>query len=415
MGAFYAAFAYCGLCDDSDALLSHGAVKGILLRHLRWWANHSENIFWSDGTLNIGYLYPNMYMCEDYNSPQSPYWAMKSLITVALPADHPFWTADELSHPLASGSGKRGVELVKPPRQILCNHPDGQHHFLLSSGQFCVWPMKAVAAKYGKFAYSSAFGFSVPTNGALLSQVAPDNSLALSKDHGESWAVRWKCVGETEPIEVQVYGAQAAVVPALVGRWRPWEHASVEVETTLIPPADQWPDWHVRIHRVRHIKGSESVSLTTVEGGFAVDGRRKSDGRILATSRLEQPNGTSNLTGLTEVAIQTQSSSLVVSSAGASGAIDLSPPSGQSSALEISGEVLKPDPNTNLMTTRTLIPTIRRHFTLGPAQEVVLATGVFAWSADPAGDASQGPADIETRWARSPKMTWGEDSQFALG
>jgi hypothetical protein len=35
-----------------------GDVKGFLLRHLRWWARNSSDIFHSDGTLNLGWLYP---------------------------------------------------------------------------------------------------------------------------------------------------------------------------------------------------------------------------------------------------------------------------------------------------------------------------------------------------------------------
>lgn len=42
----------------SAPLDSIGAVKGFLLRHLRWWAEHSHDIFYPDGTMNIGYLYP---------------------------------------------------------------------------------------------------------------------------------------------------------------------------------------------------------------------------------------------------------------------------------------------------------------------------------------------------------------------
>jgi len=71
--------------------------------------------------------------------------------------------------------------------QIVCD--SGSHHFLLSSGQFCPWPLKATEAKYGKFAYSSHFGFSVPT-GPLIQQMAPDSTLALSLNEGESWYTR---------------------------------------------------------------------------------------------------------------------------------------------------------------------------------------------------------------------------------
>ncbi|WYZ43871.1 hypothetical protein EsH8_VII_000307 [Colletotrichum jinshuiense] len=175
--------------DADGPLESPGAVKGFLLRHLRWWAKHSEDIFHSDGTLNIGWLYPNMYLSEDYNSPQSPYWCLKTLIAVGLSENDAFWTADELPYPQRNQEDSSA--LVPAPQQIVCNHVASNHHFLLSPGQFVAWPMKANQAKYCKFAYSSAFAFSVPT-GPLIQQIAPDNTLALSRDGGETWAVKWK-------------------------------------------------------------------------------------------------------------------------------------------------------------------------------------------------------------------------------
>ncbi|KAF3044369.1 hypothetical protein E8E12_009757 [Didymella heteroderae] len=145
-----------------------GVVKGLLLRHFRWWSG-KHDIFNVDGCLNIGFAYQNYYMCEDYNSPQSVYWAFKSFLALGLPYDHPFWTAEEKPLPrddiLATP--------VEPSMHIVCN--TGNHHYLLSSGQFCPWPLKATEAKYGKSAYSSHFGFSVPT-GPLIQQMAPDNA-----------------------------------------------------------------------------------------------------------------------------------------------------------------------------------------------------------------------------------------------
>ena len=160
-----------------------GVTKGLLLRHLRWWSS-KDDMFSADGTLNIGFTYPNMFMCEDYNSPQSVYWCMKSFVAIALPDDHDFWTAKEQQLPADAIPLSR---VVRVPMQIVCH--TGSHHFMLSSGQFCPWPLKATEAKYGKFAYSSHFGLSVPT-GSLIQQMAPDSTLALSVDGGDSWKVR---------------------------------------------------------------------------------------------------------------------------------------------------------------------------------------------------------------------------------
>lgn len=49
-----------------DFPLQWGHIKGLVLRHLRWWGTQ-QDIFKSDGTLNIGYTYENMSMTENYN------------------------------------------------------------------------------------------------------------------------------------------------------------------------------------------------------------------------------------------------------------------------------------------------------------------------------------------------------------
>ena len=69
MVSFWGAIAYAGI--ELPAPLTWGMVKGIVLRHFRWW--QTQHDMWSpSGTLTIGYSYPNMYMAENYNSPGSP-------------------------------------------------------------------------------------------------------------------------------------------------------------------------------------------------------------------------------------------------------------------------------------------------------------------------------------------------------
>lgn len=57
-GAFFASLAAAGVPAVPKPLENPGDVKGFLLRHLRWWARNSSDIFHSDGTLNLGWLYP---------------------------------------------------------------------------------------------------------------------------------------------------------------------------------------------------------------------------------------------------------------------------------------------------------------------------------------------------------------------
>jgi hypothetical protein len=91
-GGFWGALAFA----DVEAL-PWGVVKGLVLRHLRWWTRRP--IYQPDGALAIGYGYPNLNMAEQYNSPGSPYWALKFFLPLALPEEHPFWQAEEAPMP----------------------------------------------------------------------------------------------------------------------------------------------------------------------------------------------------------------------------------------------------------------------------------------------------------------------------
>lgn len=55
---FFAALAVADVPNMPEPLSSPGKIKGFLLRHLRWWAQNSENIFYPDGTMNLGWAYP---------------------------------------------------------------------------------------------------------------------------------------------------------------------------------------------------------------------------------------------------------------------------------------------------------------------------------------------------------------------
>ncbi|EEU44007.1 uncharacterized protein NECHADRAFT_29733, partial [Fusarium vanettenii 77-13-4] len=252
-GAFWAALALADVPLISP-MGSLGCIKGMLLRHLRWWSKKPE-IFNSDGTMNIGFAYPNMYMAEDYNSRQSVYWCLKSFIVLGLPEGHHFWTCKEEPHPMAKlGLSKQlqielptTLQAIWPPHHILCN--SHEHHYLLSSGQMTTKKFKAREAKYGKFAYSSAFGFSVPS-GPELHQLASDSTLSISLDDGETWKVRW------QPFDVRLQTASVRSngdlhkVPAISSVWKPFKHLGVEIETILIPLTPHFPGWHIRLHKL---------------------------------------------------------------------------------------------------------------------------------------------------------------------
>jgi hypothetical protein len=359
MAGFWAAVTMTGV--DLPAPMTPGVVKGLLLRNLRYWGS-KHDIFYPDGTMNIGFHYPNMYMSEDYNSPQSPYWCMKTFCFLALPAEHPFWSVEE--EPLPVKDNKLMVKVLKNPRHILVD--SSNHHFLLSAGQFCGWPLKATHAKYSKFAYSSSFGFSVPT-GPLIQQLAPDSTLALSEDGGETWRMRWKSEETTfASANLMIDGSPKETLPVLSTKWKAMR--GVEVQTTLIPPSSRWPDWHIRVHEITVSEGFQD-SLDLCEGGFAIFGQSVSstEPRSLVLNPLDPAHS--------EGILEDNTSALVMSSAGASGVCSLGTltPLGK-------GSVLKPDSNTNLMEQRTLIPTMRETVSMPDSRRISFITGVFAIS-----------------------------------
>lgn len=363
------------------SFLSLGAVKGLLLRHLRWWSKHPD-IFNVDGTLNIGYVYPNMYMCEDYNSPQSPYWCLKTLISISLPESHEFWKCDELRHPFAKAltptPGNAATELLSvigldEPKQILVSSPN--HHYLLSLGQFCLWPIKASEAKYCKLAYSSTLGFSVPT-GTLIQQMAPDNTLAISEDEEDTWRLMWKTANPRLDIVLfQDSTGSSEKIPKLSATWVPSKMSPLSITSRIIAPTKRWPDWHIRTHTIKRRLISRPIRFSTVEGGFAVPCRCE-DGNALPilTASIFETNPDKILNGILDEDL----SSLILSPAGASGIVLLRT---SSSLVSGRGEALKPDSNTNLMFARSIIPTLRGKYSfVENKEEIQIAVAVFAIS-----------------------------------
>lgn len=351
---FWSALAYADV--EPPAPLTWGMVKGFQLRNLRWWSQH-PHIFQPNGMLNIGYTYPNYYLAENYNSPGSPYWCMLSFACLAVHASHPFWTSQEEAHPLTLNPSP--LPLIRPlhhPLHITVH--SGGHTFLLSSGQSCHYPLKATQAKYGHFAYSSAFGYSVPTGGYTLEQHVPESALALSDDGGEIWKLR----RESSHAEILT---DKPLQPVLYSLMQPWR--DVEVTTWLLPPTEEAPNWHLRVHRVK-----TSRDLMGAEGGFAIYGMNSRNGRALTPLQHAPAQATASDEGTLAQA----GSAVVVSRAGASGVSE--------ARLTMQGNgrkggVCNVDANSNLMEPRTLLPTLYSEFKAGTTSWLV--AGFFAMPA----------------------------------
>jgi hypothetical protein len=336
MAGFWAAVAYADL--ELEAPLSWGVIKGLLLRNLRYWSSQQDSLNGA-GILTIGYNYPNQFLSENYNSPGSPYWFMLSFAALALPQTHPFWQAKEEPYP----SRLPPVLALDHPKHIMVQ--SGGHAFLLSSGQMCHYPMRAAESKYGKFAYSSAFGYSVPTGGYFVEAIGGDNILALSDDDGESWKVRRK------PLNARLDTIQGS--PVLISQWQPWHNVSVE--TYLLPPNNDHPNWHLRIHHIT----SGDRQLKSSEGAFALHGVSSKDGRELQTFTTNSSEGRH----------EASQEAFAITRGGFVGIVELAQPSRQ-------GKVLDEDANSNLMESRSILPSLAMD--ISPGADLWLETAVFA-------------------------------------
>lgn len=343
----------------------------------------------------------NVFLTEEYNSPQSVYWALKSLVVVGLTADKPFWNDVETPYPEISP----GTCWLPAPRQLICNHPAGNHHFMLNPSQYLIRAFKNATAKYCKFAYSSAFPLSLAVGNVLVSQLAVDNALFLSRDGTESWATKRLCTDARVTTSTVIVGSTPSEeLTTVSAEWFSWADRQVAVTTTMIPPCNRWPDWHIRIHKI--VARQDLKSLEIVEGGFAIYGQRSGDKRLIS-GVTEATLAETPALGQAEGLLQEPGRSCIFSSAGASG-ISVSKHVRATKAPEMATTVsaIRPESNTNLASCRTQLP-IAQHSAprgLAAGEEIMLVTKVFAISTEANGGRQLSGKSPLQRWLDQPQV-----------
>lgn len=311
-GGIWGALAFAGV-----EALPWSEIKGYYMRHIRWWSDLP--IADRDGVLSIGYGYPNLMMSESYNSACSPYWALKFFLPLALPADHPFWQAQEAPAPAFADP------VVLREAGMVAMHTPG-NVVVLASGQEHD-RMRGANEKYSKFVYSTRYAFNIEADDRHFAGASFDGMLGLSDD-GVHFRMR-------ETLEEALIAGDR-----LYSRWKPW--SDVTVETWLIPANP----WHIRLHRIVTPR-----SLQTTEGGFAI-ARADFNADI-----AEQDKGRAIWHGRSDV----------------SAILDLSP------ALRRQGHAMSPIANANLIHAKTILPQLRAEI---PAGTTLLATAAVAMPKD---------------------------------
>ncbi len=320
-GAFFAAMAFAGVtCEGMD----YGVEKGFLLRNLRYWMQMP--IFDRGGALTVGYGYPNLCVAEGYNAPGSPYWGMKAFFALALPEEHPFWQAEEKDYDSPI------VFLDEHVRMLLTRDRQNRQVIAYTAGNHA-WEHMHEQEKYEKFAYSSHFGFSVIKEPTTLEKGAYDSMLAVRRTGQDLWHSRYGCSSfSLEESEIRFI-------------WCPME--GVQISTKLIPCGN----WHIRRHEI-----TTEYEIECAEGAFAVR-------RDWAGTRPCDRISTEIMAG--------------DNYACAHGAY------GTSAILALdgyeTGEVIAPEPNTNMIYPRTVLPML--HARIQPGKTVLICA-VFGSTED---------------------------------
>lgn len=234
MASFWGAMAWANV----ESSVPWGLTKGLTMRHLRWWAERAVSD--RDGVLSVGFAYDNRKLCEGYNSACSPYWAMKAFAGLAAPGTHPYWTEDEQPHqPLTQ------PVTLNDARWVVTRN--NEHAVALVSAAAPGGPFpEESAAKYHKFAYSSAFG---------LSGDGPDTR-GLS--HTDSMLALTDAEGNRRVRAANVAGGVESGMAW--STWLPWPDVRVDTVCWAIDGA-----WHGRLHRI-----ATGRTLASAESGFCV-------------------------------------------------------------------------------------------------------------------------------------------------
>ena len=167
-------------------------------------------------------------------------WAFKSFVILELAEDDDFWKTDSepLRLPKKISQDHSGFQICRSEQQVTA----------LSSLQYCGNSLLYhQTEKYGKFAYSTNFGFNITRDVTNIEQYAVDSTLAISVTGYNQFASR-SVINKTK-----FYSEYN------VSFWQLW-NKQVNVITYLIPIT---AELHIRIHEL-----CNQVAIDTYEGGF---------------------------------------------------------------------------------------------------------------------------------------------------
>ncbi|GAA2394656.1 hypothetical protein Cme02nite_54610 [Catellatospora methionotrophica] len=170
---------WAGALAGSDALapgLTRRAASGIV-KHFTDRGAPDD-----DGLLNLGWFHPWRPIAQHYSGTGSPYWASKGLLGLALPAEHPVWTATE--QPLPVEQADQFAVVAAPGWALSATAADGVVR-VYNHGTDHARPgdRSTDSPLYARFGYSTATAPAMDDDGW---HCPLDQSVVLLDTHGEA-------------------------------------------------------------------------------------------------------------------------------------------------------------------------------------------------------------------------------------
>ncbi|GAA2447605.1 DUF2264 domain-containing protein [Streptomyces macrosporus] len=136
----------------------------------------------ADGLLTLGRYHAWPAMRQHYSGPGSPYWAAKGMLGLALPADHPVWTAGEEPLPVEEGDQAR---VVAAPGWLLSARRSDGIAVVVNHGTDHARPGTTAADSplYARLAYSTA---TLPPQTGATPADPVDNTVTVVDERGRA-------------------------------------------------------------------------------------------------------------------------------------------------------------------------------------------------------------------------------------
>ena len=166
--SFWSALFLNNICEKSE----EKKYAQVVAKSYQWWKN--QDIYDKDGEYNLGYSYPNIYICENYNSSGSVYWTFKFFLILLVDKKSHLWHYLDVP----KEDIRKNDSLFLANKDIIVqqfrNYNIAYINSYFGTGQTQSY------AKYMHFAYNSASGFCLSKDTTNFINLSDDSSLIFN-------------------------------------------------------------------------------------------------------------------------------------------------------------------------------------------------------------------------------------------